>query len=99
MGKESEKIGPPRFDHLDGIRESMALWVFFGHLFYACNAKVIPIGPPGQAVEVFMVLSGFLMAFHWEKRYSSEISIKSLSDFYGRRFFRINLGRKILSKK
>ncbi len=89
MSDVKEKSDPVRFDHLDGIRGAMALWVFFGHLYYACNASVLPLGPPGQAVEVFMVLSGFLMAFHWEKRYQAGISRKTLADFYGRRFFRI----------
>lgn len=89
MNHPTAQKSSARFEHLDGIRGSMALWVFFGHLYFACNAKALPLGPPGQAVEVFMVLSGFLMAFHWEKRYSSGISANTLGDFYGRRFFRI----------
>lgn len=86
MGAAKEKV---RFDHLDGIRGSMALWVFLGHLYFACNARIIPFGAPALAVEIFMVLSGFLMAFHWEKRYSEDFTVKALGDFYARRFFRI----------
>ena len=78
-----------RLDHLDGIRGLMAMWVFMGHLYFACTSSNLPIGPHGLAVDVFMVLSGFLMAFHWERRHGDQVTKNLVSRFYIKRFFRI----------
>lgn len=68
----------------------MALWVFFGHLELWCAGKTPPWGSPAIAVDVFMLLSGFLMAFHWQLRRTRFLSVRAQTyDFYVRRFFRI----------
>lgn len=75
---------------LDGIRGFLAFWVFFYHLSMACIAKSAPWGGGAIAVDIFMLLSGFLMAYHWNIRKNRFNSFKhQLLDFYIRRFFRI----------
>ncbi len=75
---------------LDGVRGLLAFWVFFFHLEVACIKQVPPWGPGDRAVDVFMLLSGFLMAFHWEKRRRRFDGFRRQTfDFYVRRFFRI----------
>lgn len=75
---------------LDALRGLMALWVFFGHLEWACIRKSPPWGTPLYAVFVFMLLSGFLMAYHWHMRREKFANFHSQTkDFYVRRFFRI----------
>jgi len=75
---------------LDGLRGLMALWVFFGHVELWCIGKLAPWGSPAIAVDIFMLLSGFLMAFHWEIRKKRFATVREQSiDFYIRRFFRI----------
>ena len=75
---------------LDGIRGFAAFWVFFYHLEMACISKSPPWGVGGIAVDVFMLLSGFLMAHHWNNREGKfEGFWNQTKDFYVRRFFRI----------
>jgi len=75
---------------LDGIRGLMAFWVFFYHLTVACTGRIPTKFPGGQAVEVFMFLSGFLMAYHWIMREKKFNKFQGQTiDFYVRRFFRI----------
>ena len=80
-------------DHLailDGLRGFLAFWVFFAHFELSCIGKIPPWGPGGAAVDVFMLLSGFLMAYHWHMRQERFDTFKSqVFDFYVRRFFRI----------
>ncbi|MFA5984937.1 MAG: acyltransferase [Methylococcaceae bacterium] len=75
---------------LDGIRGLMAFWVFFYHLQMACIGKSTPWGGGAIAVDIFMLLSGFLMAYHWHIRKDRFNKFKYQAvDFYIRRFFRI----------
>lgn len=77
-------------DILDGIRGLLAFWVMYGHLKMFVLVKEPLIGSAGLAVDMFMFLSGFLMAYHWQERESRFSGIKQqASDFYIRRFFRI----------
>ncbi len=76
---------------LDGVRGLMALCVFVFHLELLCLGQSMRgMGLGARAVDVFMFLSGFLMAYHWHIR---EKSFKGfwaqVKDFYIRRFFRI----------
>ena len=89
MSSNLEEPKRIRFDHLDGIRGLMAMWVFIGHLFHACTGNNLPIGPHGLAVDVFMILSGFLMAYHWEIRNKNGFGAREVGRFYLKRFFRI----------
>ena len=75
---------------LDGFRACLALWVFFGHLADACGYgnKLLSLHP--LAVDLFMVLSGFLMVHTWkEEIHATQFIKKSTLNFYLMRFFRI----------
>ncbi len=75
---------------LDGMRGLMALWVYISHLEMASIGKIPPWGYGAVAVDVFMLLSGFLMAYHWKIRQVKFVFAKDqIWDFYVRRFFRI----------
>jgi len=76
---------------LDGIRGLMAFWVFIVHLRIYCVGDVLPwLSGGATAVDVFMLLSGFLMAYHWKSRRSRfESFTVQTKDFYLRRLFRI----------
>jgi len=75
---------------LDGLRGLLAFWVFFYHLQMACIGKSTPWGSGATAVDIFMLLSGFLMAYHWYLRRERFLDFKNQTiDFYIRRFFRI----------
>ena len=56
----------------------------------ACIGKSTPWGSGATAVDIFMLLSGFLMAYHWHLRKERFFDFKHQTmDFYIRRFFRI----------
>lgn len=87
---EPQTTKPDYLPMLDGLRGLMALWVFFGHVELWSLGKVPPWGSPAIAVDIFMLLSGFLMAFHWELRRKHFQTVRGqMYDFYLRRFFRI----------
>jgi hypothetical protein len=56
---------------LDGIRGFLALWVFSYHA-NVLVAGGLPIPAGSWAVDVFMLLSGFLMTLHYRERKSAE---------------------------
>ncbi|MCJ7717965.1 MAG: acyltransferase [Anaerolineales bacterium] len=75
---------------LDILRGFLAFWVYYGHLKMASIGREVFLGTPALAVDGFMILSGFLMAYHWarrEKKFSTFWA--QVKDFYLRRFFRI----------
>jgi peptidoglycan/LPS O-acetylase OafA/YrhL len=75
---------------LDGVRGLLAIWVFWGHICLAVGAKIPILSTPPLAVDLFMLLSGFLMAYHWEIKKSEQVDIKrKVLKFWIRRFFRI----------
>ncbi|BET68340.1 acyltransferase [Opitutales bacterium ASA1] len=75
---------------LDGIRGSLAMWVFWGHVSHAIAFHVPILEAPGMAVDLFMLLSGFLMAWHWRPGRGDEPSTsRRVFAFWIRRFFRI----------
>ena len=76
---------------LDGIRGIAALWVLAHHSLILCGWS-FPILKDGKtAVDVFMIMSGFLMTFHFCKKDGIELrkSYQNTCVFYTRRFFRI----------
>lgn len=76
---------------LDFIRGSMALWVFSGHGLSKVGVSVPIISQASIAVDVFMLISGYLMCYEFHKLETVEPLMRSSSwfRFYTRRFFRI----------
>ncbi len=89
-----DKDIPLKEDHLpflDGFRGLAALWVvaFHSMRITGCDIPVIKEGL--AAVQLFMIMSGFLMAYHYYARQKNEPWESPLTwkKFYVRRFFRI----------
>jgi peptidoglycan/LPS O-acetylase OafA/YrhL len=82
-------------DHLpwlDGLRGGASLWVLLSHVQILSGLKSIPILSWGSlAVDLFMMLSGFLMAHHYIQRQKTESwdLFRTFFIFWIRRFFRI----------
>ena len=75
---------------LDGFRACLALWVYFGHLAYAVGFHNRLLSMHPLAVDLFMVLSGFLMVYTWKAKERKERSApRNIIAFYVGRFFRI----------
>lgn len=90
MNISIEKPAVIHIGFLDLLRGFLAFWVYYGHLKMAAIGKDVLWGSPAIAVDGFMLLSGFLMAYHWilrENRFSGFWD--QVKDFYLRRFFRI----------
>jgi len=71
----------------------MAYWVLMGHAFWHSGMVKIPIlSSPKYAVQGFMLLSGFLMTWHYVRREAQEpwTDWKTWTSFYIRRYFRIS---------
>lgn len=77
--------------YLDGLRGIAALWVLVAHcmIWGAWYWRRIP--DPKIAVDLFMVLSGYLMVYQWYLKREDQGRVTPLiaSRFYLRRFFRI----------
>jgi peptidoglycan/LPS O-acetylase OafA/YrhL len=76
---------------LDGIRGLLALWVVASHVLVLTAGPNSILSKGGIAVDLFMMISGFLMFWNVQSRTESEPT-KKLSTwkyFYTRRFFRI----------
>lgn len=77
---------------LDGLRGIAALWVLLSHVQILSGMRGLPILSWGSvAVELFMMLSGFLMAHHYIERREREPWHRpyTIAVFWTRRFFRI----------
>ncbi|HEX7642086.1 MAG TPA: acyltransferase [Burkholderiaceae bacterium] len=77
---------------LDGLRGMAALWVLLSHVQILSGMRGLPILSWGSvAVELFMMLSGFLMAHHYLERREREPwhQAGTIAVFWTRRFFRI----------
>ena len=78
-------------DCLDGLRGLAALWVLVGHACILTGRPIPIIDEPDLGVDLFVILSGFLMAFHYQLRAAKEPweSPSTWTSFWQRRFFRI----------
>lgn len=91
----SSALEPP-VEHvpwLDGVRGLAAFWVLLGHAIILSGADRIQVFSwAGSAVDLFMVLSGYLMAHHFILRESGEPWARPATwwTFWVRRFFRIS---------
>jgi peptidoglycan/LPS O-acetylase OafA/YrhL len=91
MRADSQNSNIDHLPYLDGLRGFAAAWVFLHHVA-VLNDVSLPIIKRGSlAVDLFMLLSGFLMAFH-HLRKQDRGGGDTLSDwtmFWTRRIFRI----------
>lgn len=83
--------GASRIEPLDGLRGLAALWVFVGHSLNLTVAWIPIVGRPLLAVDLFMLLSGALMAYQSDVREAREPMASPVTwlRFWTRRFFRI----------
>jgi len=82
----------PHVPWLDGLRGFAALWVVLSHVRILTGLPGIPVlSWGGLAVDLFMMLSGFLMVHHYILRRDKEPwdSVDTGIRFWQRRFFRI----------
>lgn len=80
-----------RVDCLDGIRGIAALWVLMGHCMLLTGFKVPILIHPDLGVDLFILLSGFLMVLQYQMRQGFEDwdRPRTWLAFWIRRFFRI----------
>lgn len=90
----------PRIGSLDGLRFLLAFWVFAAH-YYTLIGGVKYVSLPGflletfnkpvNAVNGFMIITGFLMTYNYVERRAAEPfnSRKTHAKFWLRRFFRL----------
>ena len=76
---------------LDGLRGIASLWVLVGHAMFLTGYKVVILAEPDMAVELFIIISGFLMTYHYQARQDREpwTAGETWRTFWIRRFFRI----------
>ncbi len=87
-----DAFDPRRIAWVDGLRGIAALWVLLSHVQILSGLRNVPLLSWGSlAVDLFMMLSGFLMAHNFLLRESEEPwdSGTTLIAFWARRFFRI----------
>lgn len=80
-----------RVDCLDGLRGIAALWVLVGHTMMLTGLNLPVIAQPDLGVDLFIMLSGFLMVLQYQLRSEFEdwSRFRSWAAFWTRRFFRI----------
>lgn len=81
-----------RIECLDGLRGTAALWVLVGHCMILTGYHAPILGAPDLGVDLFIMLSGFLMVFQYNLRQKKEDWEKPATwvSFWVRRFFRLS---------
>ncbi|THB83181.1 acyltransferase, partial [Pantoea allii] len=76
---------------LEGLRGIASLWVLVGHISLLVHCHITLISSPGIGVDLFILLSGYLMAKNYVERQQKEPwqSAETIKKFWIRRFFRI----------
>lgn len=76
---------------LDGLRGYASLWVVIGHAMFLTGYRTAILAEPDMAVELFIIISGFLMTYHYQVREAREpwMAPDTWKTFWVRRFFRI----------
>lgn len=77
--------------YLNGLRGFAAIWVVVSHCMIWGGWTLTPIPDPKIAVDLFMLISGFLMAMNARQRENIEPmqQPRTWVAFYSRRFFRL----------
>jgi peptidoglycan/LPS O-acetylase OafA/YrhL len=85
------EISANRLACLDGFRGLAAVWVMLAHCGIWGGANVLHLPSPKLAVDLFMVLSGFLMMHNYGNLLERGDGNwrTAVMQFYGRRFFRL----------
>ncbi|MCA1440881.1 acyltransferase [Ensifer sp. IC4062] len=80
-----------RIDCLDGLRGLASLWVMIGHALLLTGWRLPVLSEPDLGVDLFIMLSGFLMVFHYQLRAAKEPweLTSTWRSFWIRRFLRI----------
>ncbi|MBP1884185.1 acyltransferase family protein [Sinorhizobium mexicanum] len=80
-----------RIDCLDGLRGVASLWVMIGHALLLTGWRLPILSEPDLGVDLFIMLSGFLMVFHYQLRAAKEPweLTSTWGSFWIRRFLRI----------
>lgn len=80
-----------RIDCLDGLRGLASLWVMVGHALLLTGWRLPVLSEPDLGVDLFIMLSGFLMVFHYQLRAAKEPweLTSTWGRFWIRRFLRI----------
>ncbi|MBK8161354.1 MAG: acyltransferase [Rhodospirillaceae bacterium] len=89
--RQSDGMSSGRIECLDGLRGVAAIWVLVGHALLLCGWRLPVLARPDLAVDLFMMLSGFLMVFQYTQRKAVEPwhRPRTWCLFWTRRFFRI----------
>lgn len=76
---------------LDGLRGLAALWVLVGHAMILTGWRMPIVGQADLGVDLFILLSGFLMVFQYRLRRDREDwrAPGTWGAFWARRFFRL----------
>lgn len=76
---------------LEGLRGIASLWVLVGHISLLIHCHITLISSPGIGVDLFILLSGYLMAKNYIERQQKEPwqHASTIKKFWVRRFFRI----------
>jgi peptidoglycan/LPS O-acetylase OafA/YrhL len=80
-----------RIGCLDGLRGLASLWVLVGHGLLLSGWRIPLADSPDFGVDLFIMISGFLMVFHYVQRRAREPwqAPSTWTAFWLRRFFRI----------
>ena len=80
-----------RVECLDGLRGLAALWVLLGHAMILTGFRLPLISKPDLGVDLFILLSGFLMVFQYRlrSRFEDWHHPRVWISFWVRRLFRI----------
>lgn len=95
--------GPVRLDWVVRLRGVAALWVMAYHLWIMWGGDEFKFGMPGdfsyglrslfragyQGIDLFFVLSGFVIAWPYVLRGQARLTLPETLDFYQRRYLRI----------
>ena len=76
---------------LEGLRGIASLWVLLGHISLLVHCHIVLLSSPGIGVDLFILLSGYLMAKNYLDRQHKEPwqEVATIRQFWLRRFFRI----------